>query len=497
MLPSLENSRIWGIPIRTLVVASITGIFLWNVWLRVAMVHQHRVESGGVEPNVIHGIQKLMLGQVLYTDPEQVPFDVIQYTPAYYLICAGIGDLVGLKGDDARSIILLSRSVALALWLLMGWFVYRACRSANGAQWSSILAAGIAMCIAWEQSYSRMDALVAGTSAATVLFFLKWCSTGRGSFLVLSSIVAVTGLFSKQSGIVMVVAPLLYLVITRQWHPLRTYLISVVCAATAWLLITFQLGTPLAFYQNTVLGLRNGLSREMYAVLVEPATYKYFIGWHLLLVMLVVRGWRSGHRGLRFLAVASSFSLAFALITGAKSGSGLNYLHESLMLTFIGLSVLIAQDGSPRWRNVFAWSFAIYGGVLAAFRTNSTLTVWRNGEPDSANVEFMHQEMDVRDVLRNDLGLAADEKIFIAYRGYLELFFTGQSMLTQKDIVQNSTVGLFDYTRFHRVMSDGTVRFVITDGPPVPVAYLDSTYVGWEPIRTVHGRTILARSARP
>lgn len=496
MLPRLETGRILGVPIRALVLAALAGVLAWNLWLRWNMLHQHRVELGGVELNVIHGIQKVMLGQALYEDTEKPPFDVIQYTPVYYLVCAGIGKAIGLAGDDARANFLVSRWVSLFAWLLTGLLVYRACRAAGAASWSSAMAAGVTLCCAWEQSFSRMDSLVLATSAATVLYVIKWSVTGDLRMLRIAAVVAVIGLFTKQSGAVMVAVPVIHLVLARKWVPLRAVLLTMGITTAIGIAITLSLGTPLAVYQNTVLGLRNGFSSMLYRVLFDPATYKYFIGWHILLIVIVYQAFRSDNAPLRFLGIAVVSSLAFALITGSKYGSALNYLQESLMLTFIGTVVLMVHVAQRAWHSWLAWSFAAYGGLFAAYRTNAMLSHYREGEPDARNVQLLHDDEAVRDVLKNDLGLKPDEKIFITYRGYLELFFTGQSMLTQKDIVIYSRDRLFDYTAFRRAMTDGTVRFVIMDGPPRQVTYLDSTYTGWQPVRTVHGRTILARDTR-
>ena len=179
MLPSIETGRLLGVPVRWLVVMVIGAVMVWNASLRWQLLFQHRTELGGVEHNVIHGIQKVMLGHTLYEDPEQPPFDVIQYTPAYYLLCAAIGKALGLHGDDARAVFLLSRGVALVLWALMGWLVYRACRIGGAARWSAVLAAGITLCSTWEQAFSRMDALAGAASAAVVLFFIQWLVSGE------------------------------------------------------------------------------------------------------------------------------------------------------------------------------------------------------------------------------------------------------------------------------------------------------------------------------
>lgn len=497
MLPSIETARLLGIPVRWLVVVAISAVVAWNLSLRWEMLFQHRTELGGVEHNVIHGIQKVMLGKALYEDPERPPFDVIQYTPAYHVLCAAIGKVLGLHGDDARAVFVLSRAVALVLWTLMGWFVFRACRAGGASTWSAVLAAGITLCSTWEQAFSRMDALVGATSAATAWLFIRWLTTGSQRALTATMVVATIGVFAKQSGVVMVAAPLLYLAIAREWQQLRKAMVSLLLTTALCSLGMLSLGSITAIHQNIVLGLRNGFSWMMYTELFNPPTYKYFIGWHVLAVVLAVVGWRARNAPLRFIAIAVPLSLGFAMATGLKYGSRLNYLHESLMLTFIGTTFLIHDHSASTWGRTLAWSFVGYGCLFAAFRTNSVAAWYRMGLPDAPHVEQLQADMAVRDVLINDLGLKPDELILITYREYLEHFFVGQSVLTQKDIVQYSTNALFDYSNLYRAMSDGTVRFVVTDGSIGPVSLLDSTYSGWYPVREVDGRKILGRIARP
>jgi len=494
MLPALESGRILHLPWRHLVLVLLGAVFAWNLNLRWQMLYQHRTELGGVEHNVIHGIQKVMLGQQLYEDPERPPFDVIQYTPGYYLLGAAVGKKLGLDGADARSIFLLSRWLSLLLWLVTGALVVAACRAGGAAGWSSWLAAGITLCCAWEQSFSRMDSLVAATTMATLLYFIRWLVSGDRHTLVIASIAAVAGVFAKQSGIVLLLSPLLYLLLGRNWKALRIALTSMALATMVALIVISTLGTFGAFYQNTVLGLRNGFSWMLYIDLFNPPTYKYFIGWHLLAIVVTVKGSRSRSAPLRFMALVIPISLVFALTAGLKYGSRLNYLHESLMLTFIGVAILLPQMTQTPWRNGLAWAFAGHGLLFSAFRTNSTAAWYRIGEPDALHEQHLQNDEAVHAVLVNELGLKEGEYVFINYREYLEHFLVGQSLLTQKDIIQFSHDRLFDYTEFHNCMEDGRVRFVVTDGMLGPISYLDSTYTGWEPIREVNGRVILARA---
>lgn len=497
MLPSLETAKIKGVPVRAAVIIVLAGVLAWNLWLRSHLLVQYRTELGGVEHNVVHGIQKIMLGGTLYEDPERPPYDVIQYTPAYYVICAGIGKLLQLQGDDARAIFLVSRSVALVFNLLMAWLVHRCCRLGGAASWSAFMASGFAFASMWEQSFSRMDAMSSAMSVATACLFLQWLVTKRRSALILASATAVIGASAKQSGIVMMAAPTLYLLLSRDRHALRTWGTGVAVLSAMAVMLILSMGTPKSVYQNIILGLRNGFSWQMYAELFRPATYKYIIGWHVLAAIIVVKGMRSEDGTLRFIGISIVLSLAFALITGLKYGSRPSYVHESLVLTFIGVALLLPRIAVPGTRIMTGWAFALYGTLFAAFRTNSVNAWYRVGEPDAVHMQHLRDDLAVRNALVHDMRLTPDDKVFITYREYLEHFLVGQSMLTQKDILQYSKGDLFDLTDFHRAMNDGTIRYVITDNPTGGIRCLDTTYTGWVPVRSVNGRTILARTERP
>ncbi|MBP7155445.1 MAG: glycosyltransferase family 39 protein [Flavobacteriales bacterium] len=493
MLPALGTTKVIGLPARSWVTLAVLLIALVHLALRLYMVPQYRTELGGVEHNSVHAIQKLLLDIPLYQDPEQVPFDVIQYTPAYFIACATVGKVVGISGEDARSVFLLSRIIALSLTLLTCWVVYRICKENGAETWSTALATGLVFCSYTEHFYARPDALQSFASLTAVLFFTRWLRAPNWRILTLCASFAVFGFFAKQSGALMIGVPALYLVLTGNWKAFGLY-----SAATLFfLLIGFVLillgTTPWALWQNTVQGLANGYSTMMWGELFEPATYKYFIGWHILALVLLVQGFRGNGPVLHFFALAVPLAVAFGLLTGLKSGSRLNYLHEGLTLTFVGTAILLGTGKPFRWKNFTGWAFACYGLIFMAFRTKSTENWAHFDDPDSARVAEYQADIAVRDVLLNELDLEPNEHIFVTYRDYLDHFLVQQSVMKQHDIVKFSTDRLYDYAAFHKAMRDGTVRFVVTDHPEYPITFLDSTYTGWVPVRSVAGRTILAR----
>jgi|GEM_PF-789579 len=491
MLPALGTTRVIGLPARSWVTVAVLLIVVVHLGLRVYMVPQYRTELGGVEHNSVHAIQKLLLDLPLYQDPEQLPFDVIQYTPAYFVLCAGVGKIIGITGEDARSVFLLSRVIGLTLTLLTCLVVYRICTE-NGADiWSTALASGLVFCSYTEHFYSRPDALQSFASITAVLYFTRWLRDPNWKILTACAGFAVLGFFAKQSGALMITIPALYLLLHRNWKAFASYSVAILLFLGAGLAFIFLDTTPWIFWQNTVQGLANGYSTMMWGELFEPATYKYFIGWHILAVVLLVEGFRGNGSALRFFALAVPLAIAFGLLTGLKSGSRLNYLHEGLTLTFMGVAILLGSGKPFRWKHFTGWAFACYGLLFMAFRTKSTENWAHVDDPDAARMAEYQADLTVRDVLLNELDLKPNEHIFVTYRDYLDHLLVQQSVMKQHDIVKFSKDRLYDYAAFHTAMRDGTVRFVVTDHPERPVTFLDSTYTDWVPIRTVAGRTIL------
>lgn len=494
MPPALENAKVLGLPARSLVVLGAVLIVAVHLGLRVFMVPQYRTELGGVEHNAVHGIQKMLLGIQLYQDPESAPFDVIQYTPAYFVLCATVGRIAGTQGDDARSVFLLSRIIALVLTLLSCWIILRICLSAGAPMWAAVLAAVLTCCAYTEHFYARPDALQSFASLTALWYFMRWSAAPRTVLLAICAGFAVLGFFAKQSGIVMIAVPALYLLLHRNWRALGQYVGIIVGLLLVGFALIFMDTTPVLLWKNTVQGLANGYSTMMWGELFEPATYKYFIGWHLLAVLVSALGLGSKDPVMRLLALAVPLAVFFGLITGLKSGSRLNYIHEGLTLIFIGTAIALGPGRSFRWKNHVAWGFALYALIFMGFRTKSVAHWAGLDGPAGARYAEYEADLAVRDVLLDELGLRPNEYIFITYRDYLEHFLVHQSVMTQKDIIRFSTSPLYDYTAFHDAMRDGTVRFVITDDASRPISLLDSTYTGWTPIREVAGRTILSRT---
>lgn len=497
MIMRLE--QVWGLAVRSLpravpVICSV--VLLIHLGLRVALIPQYRSDMGGIEHNVIHGIQKLLLGITFYQDPEQPPFDVIQYTPAYHALCATLAHALGIKGLDVRDVFLLSRIVSLLLTIGTALVIYRMALRLNAPAWVAFLTAAVTFCSYFEQVYSRPDSLQSFASLAGLSFFLAWLRDQRTRNIAAAACLMALGCLAKQSGILLLTLPVVVILAIGDRKALLRYItvagLVLVLSLAPFLL---QSGWTIVI-KNVVQGVSNGTSLLMWSILFEPATYKYYIGWHILLVLLVIQSIRMKDRPLRALAFMAPCAVLFGLLTGLKSGSWLNYLHEGLALTYLGVAGLIGARAMQRHTPMLMLAFSFLGLLYMSYRTSSLLTWYRKGLPDQENRETYERDQRIAKYLVDEVLHTPDDLALVNYRDYLEHFLVGHSALTQKDVIRYSSRPSFDYGNVHRSLTDGTIRYVVNNSATADFTLLDSAYTG-SILRVIEGHAILVMEPRP
>jgi hypothetical protein len=465
---------------------------LVHLGARVVMLDQHRTELGGVERNVITGIQKLMLDIPLYQDPELPPFDVMQYGPGYYLLCAQVAQWAGVDPLVPHGVFVTSRIVSLLLNLLTVLLLGYAARLVGADRWMAILATLLLFCSFTEPAYSRIDALHLFFFAAATTSYLRWCRDGRTGWLALAALLTALSFFSKQSGLLVGGLIALHLAMERRYrHSLIfiSVLSALLIAGHTWIYATW----PRDIYlKNTVQGLMNGINLIALKDLLLFPVHLFSLGWYALAAWVALRP--VGTREQRFLRLAAPLALAIGLVAALKAGSSLNYLYEGHTLTAVACAALLSGTTITyrRWTTFFL-AYALF------FMTAKTVLAVRWVHvygPDELHRTNLAADLMVRDVLFVDMGLMPGEYVFIDYRDHLEHLIPGHVAMAQKDIVYLSRGELFDRRAFHRAMQDGTVRFAIFDKPTQEVTFLGRSYPGFVPVREVAGRYILEFSGR-
>lgn len=353
---------------RVLVLLLMAGA-LWHAALRFRLITDPRHDLGGGEMNVVYGTQKLLMGEPLYTDPEEPLFEVVQYTPLFHLLCAATARLAGIDALDTPGLFAVGRAINMALSLLIAALVYAIGRRLRLDAWWSAAAGALALAFIANQYYGRPDALATALLLGMLLLLLLRAddaplSHGR---LAWAAACAVGAALTKQNAAVGALIAVAHLALSGDRGALRRFLLFLLPLGALGALGLLLLGAPHALYQNLVLSLRNGMGFTLYRALADQGVYKYYAGWHMLGALGIAALLRRGSSNERLIALAAAGAYAAGLVGGLKHGSGLNYLVDAHVLgTVAGFAALRRWAAAPQ--AIAGAALLLYGALFMHHR---------------------------------------------------------------------------------------------------------------------------------
>ncbi len=87
------------------------------VIVRLLLAFSYAPDTGGVSVNIVYGISHLAETGKLYTNPEEPPFAIIQYTPFHYYTVYHLACLMGIE-HNVYGLLVVNRLFCLTLSLL-------------------------------------------------------------------------------------------------------------------------------------------------------------------------------------------------------------------------------------------------------------------------------------------------------------------------------------------------------------------------------------------
>ena len=449
---------------------------------RIQLIDDPRIDLGGAEINVVYGIQKIMLDRPLYEDPEQPPFDVMQYAPLYYHVVSACGNMLGVDHHDTGALFALSRTCSLIFNLLTCLFVFVLCRKLGADAWLSVACGAITLCLFTSHFYGRPDSLYAALFVAAFGTFLLGKTR---TAIVWSGALVILCVFTKQTGVLVVLIIMLVLLLRRNWRDLLTFSIIVLTGVITGCALLLTDATPHVLWANMVQGVSNGFGGTMYHELFDQGVFKFHAGWFILAATTTYLHWQRGDAG-RGIAIALVSSLCFGLFSGLKYGSNLNYLFEAYLITVVGAASIASS--SPQGLVPFLFAQCLFFGAHSMRNVQRWMGRDEFATKHAALDRFEDEKL-YEELVRSH-GLAPKDHVFITYRGHLELLLNGQGLLAQKDIIEWSTAPLYDYTSFERMMDEGSVRFIITDGPLDTLHFMQRSWGPLRPVAQINSRFV-------
>lgn len=453
----------------------IVVLFILTLGLRVLLISYYNNNLGGIEPNVVYGIQRLLLGQPLYQDPAAGAYGVMQYTPLYYHTVAASGKLIGLNGLDVQGVYALCRALALVFNLLtVGICALLIASWGYSRKQAAILAMPVLIMLT-SHYYTRGDSMHLFLFTAAMYSYIRYITRGgKLLHLLLAALLAAACFMVKQSGILVIgIIGFCLLFINRLYAQVVVFSLA---TAVFGFLIALGLthGDWHSMYLNAYLGLKNGIDLGF---LLDMFTSQFFIDmvpcYALagILVWLAIR--RLHDAAYRILAAGAALSFLFAMVTGIKIGSSNNYLIECLLFVFTAMPYMLRHTAvdarlfSIAKLNVTYRGFALFACiVLISSKTMGFFTAVFIEKSIKNNAKEYAAEQQLMNYFTSELHLQPGEHIFFTERNFLDNLFLPYAILPNKDVanqVYSASPTTYDYSALTAGCNTGLIKYIVTD----------------------------------
>jgi hypothetical protein len=469
--------------------ALILGLLgLWIVFSGVAQVR-------GADLQPVFTLQKALRGLPIYTDPAVAPFDIVQYSPVYYLVVVGLAEALRIDPANGAGLASLARGVSFlcALALVAGF--YRTSRRAlELSRDAALVIAGLGFILTTPWFFLARPDAMATLFAMASLAAVAGARPASNRQIVASAGLAVLAIFTKQNEIQMAPVLFVFLVLTQGWRQ------AAVGAGAGLVFGALALGLCLLhwphFLSNVIGGVENGVSFDYFIYKTLP-NFLYPKAVLVGLAGFAVLSWardRDDPRRMIFV-VALPIFLLFALATGLKIGSAENYFNEFTLLALAAVAFLLSPLGRDRpgsgaetVTDLGAAGLAALAGLVLLvglpFWTKYQLERywWHAIEPSSSLIL-------PRDALggeryrilesRLDRAVLGDDGYVLAVPMSVNIAVNAPMLVPQKDVASQSyRRGIVNYGAFKRLMESGRIRYLIIDGIDTDNARLGSKFLG-------------------
>jgi hypothetical protein len=464
-----------------------TILFFVGIFLRICLLGSWITDISGDEQNVVYSIQMLLHNGALYASPALPPFPITQYCPLYYVLCGLAARILGVDPSAGiHQIYVIGRTLDLVCNLLSALLVYKiAKRIFRLSEIHARLLFFMSFTFSFAANFAvRPDSLADLMAIGSIYYFLLYqqsLKTRLDWIRLLFPAILFSGLslFSKQSGIQLIIIFLGFSFLIKDWKSFGGIVVLGALVYGSFLGITLHY-YPF-FLQNVIGGISNGISLRFFLLLIIGN--KLFI--LSVLPFIVLSAWViwkrnrffKGNLAERFLSIALAGTLLFATVTALKMGSTIQYY-----VLFMGLSFLFAfeelysekaeeQSTSNlipyKLRKYFYWLCLLLMFMYIAYDLKQVYT--DNFRQDlivqrvyaSQVVDFMQRE------LANDPGayvlahMSAEWPV-PAVQGINNALFKN-CLFPQLDIMENSSkpLKIVDYDYFEQLLQSGKVHYII------------------------------------
>ena len=451
----------------------VVALFLLTLASRIILATFHNANYGGLDMNVVYGIQRILAGEPLYQDPNLPTYAIMQYSPLFYHTAAATAKVFGIGSHEVQAIYVVARSLNILFNLVTVLLTVGIISMWSFPRRRVLTYALPVLMIVTMEYYTRGDSLHLMFFVASIYATLRYLENRTLGYLVLAAIAAGCSVMSKQSGILSIgIIGFHLFFVTREYA--RAILFGIMSLATAagvaWMCTG---GDWLAFYQNAYLGLKNGIGWDwLYTIFTSQFYYDLILFYFLGGIIAYHAFKHTTDKRYRFIGTGAVLSFLFALITGLKIGSGNNYFTEFIFFGLCGLPILLDSDFSSRRlfqlgkytvtvrRFASIAFFVLISSKTLGLVSSIYIERWVRDKGEVYNAQQkLHAYFVANNMLRKG------DYIYFSKRDFLDNIFIGHSLLPTKDVtnqVYRSNPGTYNYDTLIEGMNKGYIKYIVT-----------------------------------
>ena len=484
--PRFESIDRLLVSIALLTVGTATVLFLLaTIW--VATSGAYNIE--GVDINIIYSLQKLLRGFPLYGDPSQPPFEIVQYSPLFYLLCTALLKILSIPVNDIFGIARTARLVACSFDIGTCFVVFFiVSRQLHVRKTVALMAAASVLILTFPWcTLARPDSLMILLIATSTALGIKLSRRARES-QVLTMACLTAGLLAacaKQNGILAVAPLLLFLALHRRWRSLAVSLAVLgVFLALAPFAATALFGH---FWKaNLVNGIRNGVD-------YWNAASRTYSGFLLLFAVFsaaaIATAWQwviePEEAELQYVGLSALVFFAEAILAGLKVGSAENYFNEFVVLAAVVLAVVadrfLCGSNATMLKRTLALCALLFLPLYTFRQLYSYVLAHKESGSLSPQVALRYDAYTgVASYLRQHL---ISGNYFVAYKLPVCLELPDQCIMPDPlNVYVSSRMRTVDYTRLKELSRDRRIQYVILPkSVTIDVAWSERPLPGLDP----------------
>ena len=487
------------------ILSSVLTIILFLIFVTGALVLFSSDDNfRGYEQNVIYSIQHLVGNGTLYTNPEEIPYSITQYTPVYHMISAAFAKVLNLTaGEDIKVFYIVARAVSISSLVLATYVLTQITRELVGkrSQISYIVPFMFLIAAMPWGFLIRPDITQVLFEFTAIYFAIRSFKIDSNRNLFLTGVFLGLSLMTKQSGLFILLAVLLsYITLTLSVK--NTLYISTGFGAAVFAVMVFVVRdtTLPIFYSNVMLGVTNGIDIN-WAIkfIVKP-------GMQLFWPIIILLGYTIYQSDLNFSKLKKGLSnqqlfivLTTVLYTMAytlsmiKKGSAENYLITIVSYTTILIVIVdshIQNEDSSTGRQLLK---AI--ALLAIFIPFVSLT--QQYLPEAVNSYTVTESYEEEISVFMSETIQDGEYIFTNHRPLINRLPLN-TVFPHQDITSCCAFKyqVYDYSRFQKDLQKGEVKYLVFKNGERLNNYVETPFINFEYYAEVHGFTVYKLSEK-